>query len=186
VSGGFDAGAYGAAVEEIFSEAGRGERLMPLVAEAGSIPPPPALEHARAEVLFPAARAPQAALAGLLLYFDRSDEAHAIAQDLETPEGSFWHGILHRREPDASNAAYWFRRTGQHPVYPALAQKAREVLQRIPEAQFVCEGSWDPFAFIDFCESVREGAPSRSQHAAMEIQRAEWQLLFDFCARAVR
>src|SRR5688572_27301328 len=38
--------------------------------------------------------------AGLLLWADHSDASHAISQQLETAEGSYWHGILHRREPD--------------------------------------------------------------------------------------
>src|SRR5687767_13390080 len=55
----------------------------------------------------------QACFAGLWLYFDFLDESHAISQDLDTAEGSYWHGILHRREPDYPNAKYWFRRVGR-------------------------------------------------------------------------
>src|SRR6516162_5234245 len=51
-----------------------------------------------------------ACLAGLWLFHDFLDESHKISQDIDTVEGSYWHGILHRREPDYSNAAYWFRR----------------------------------------------------------------------------
>src|SRR5450432_255553 len=77
-----------------------------------------ALKTRAARDIFPSAQSPEGAVAGLWLYFSCLDEAHAVAQDLETPEGSFWHGILHRREPDPANAAYWFRRVGQHPVFP--------------------------------------------------------------------
>src|SRR6185295_10328040 len=38
--------------------------------------------------------------AGLLLRYDFLDESHHISQELETPGGSYWHGIMHRREPD--------------------------------------------------------------------------------------
>src|SRR5437763_722978 len=38
--------------------------------------------------------------AALWLYFDFFEESHAISQDLHTVEGSYWHAILHRREPD--------------------------------------------------------------------------------------
>src|SRR5687768_4603277 len=41
-----------------------------------------------------------ACLAGLWLYHDYFDESHNISQDIHTPSGSFWHAILHRREPD--------------------------------------------------------------------------------------
>src|SRR5262245_27937857 len=54
--------------------------------------------------------------AGLWLAFGFLDESHTISQDLHTAEGSYWHALMHRREPDAGNAMYWFRRVGHHPV----------------------------------------------------------------------
>src|SRR6516165_1333879 len=48
-------------------------------------------------------------LAGLWLFHDFLDESHAISQDIDTIEGSYWHAILHRREPDYVNSKYWFR-----------------------------------------------------------------------------
>ena len=93
----------------------------------------------------------QACLAGLWLYHDFLDESHAASQEIESPSGSYWHGILHRREPDYDNAKYWFRRVGQHPVFPQLATEAKQILQRYPEAELRI-GRWDPFAFVHFCE----------------------------------
>src|SRR5579884_1380986 len=98
---------------------------MPLVAHGCSCPTArERLEGRSSEQLFPDSPAPDAALAGLWLYFSCSEECHRIAQDLDTPEGSFWHAILHRQEPDSGNSAYWFRRTGFHPVFPALRAAA--------------------------------------------------------------
>lgn len=41
------------------------------------------------------------------------DEAHALAQDVDTPDGAWVHAYLHRREGDPGNAAYWYRRAGK-------------------------------------------------------------------------
>lgn len=47
------------------------------------------------------------------------DEAHAIAQDIETPMGSWIHALLHLIEGDLGNAAYWFHRAGKPVRKPA-------------------------------------------------------------------
>jgi hypothetical protein len=44
------------------------------------------------------------------------DRAHSIAQDIETPDAAWVHAYLHRKEGDASNADYWYRRAGR-PVF---------------------------------------------------------------------
>ena len=41
------------------------------------------------------------------------DAAHTVAQAIETPDGAWIHAYLHRKEGDASNAAYWYRRAGK-------------------------------------------------------------------------
>ena len=133
--------------------------------------------------LFPVARAPVGAFAGLWLYFSCFEEAHAVAQDDPSAEGSFWHALLHRQEPDASNSAYGFRRVGAHPIFPALAAEAAQIVSRRPDAGFKVAAKWDPFEFIHFCERATRQPGSAAEQAALEIQRAEWQLLFDHCAR---
>src|SRR5207302_2029669 len=69
----------------------------------------------------------EACLAGLWLYHDFLDESHQRSQSISSAEGSYWHGIMHRREPDFSNAAYWFRRVGEHPIYDSLSKAAQEL-----------------------------------------------------------
>ena len=158
---------------------------MPLVCPR-SVPPAvkAALHGKRAAALLPASSSPEAALSGLWLYFGAFDECHEICQDLSTPEGSYWHAILHRQEPDPGNAGYWFHRVGNHAVYNPLADSARAILNSAPEARFTIPETWDPSRFVDFCESARRTAVDAPAHcAAREIQLAEWQLLFDHCAR---
>ncbi len=64
-----------------------------------------------------------ACCAALWLRFDFLDRSHHISQAIDTPEGSFWHGVMHRREPDFANAKYWFRRVGRHDLYEHLAEE---------------------------------------------------------------
>lgn len=161
-----------------------GNRLMPLVASGCSKEARTALSGATAPGWFPNSRAPEAALGGLWLYFSGADECHTLVQDLETKEGCFWHAILHRQEPDAGNAAYWFRQVGSHSVFSELARTVQSVVAVHPNVAFRAGDRWDPFAFIDFCEEARRKPASPSEQLALEIQRAEWQLLFDYCARA--
>ncbi len=39
--------------------------------------------------------------------------AHALAQEVETPDGAWVHAYLHRHEGDVDNAGYWYRRAGR-------------------------------------------------------------------------
>lgn len=41
------------------------------------------------------------------------DAAHNTAQSIEDATGAWIHAYLHRKEGDASNAAYWYRRARQ-------------------------------------------------------------------------
>jgi hypothetical protein len=126
-------------------------------------------------------------IAGAWLLHDFLDESHQISQQIDTPTGSFWHGIMHRREGDFANSKYWFRRVGRHPVLEAVGQRDAELAaERGAERAaktLITGGTWDPFAFVDLCESA-VGGQSRDADLCRDIQRAEWELLFDHCYRA--
>jgi hypothetical protein len=179
----FDPTKYGPEVARILAMDGNGQRLPALVCG------PCTCEEARRALashqpadLFPGLCEPAAPLAGLWLYFSCFEEAHPLIDTPKTSEGEYWHAILHRQEPDAGNAAYWFRRVGQHPVFPHLAAEAKEILKHNPATEFRID-RWDPFAFVHFCERARRQPGSVQEQSAREIQRAEWQLLFDYSAR---
>jgi len=180
----FDPAVYGKEVAAILALDGAGMRLMPLaLGRCSNQEAARRIAAASPRELFPAAPHPEAAYAGLWLYFSCLDEAHRTAQQIHTAEGSFWHAIMHRQEPDPGNSAYWFRRTGDHPVFEPLHEAATEILSRYPGVSFPLGERWDPFAFIDFVEAARRRPGSAEENLALEIQRAEWQLLFDYCAR---
>jgi hypothetical protein len=128
----------------------------------------------------------QACLAGLWLRYDFLDQSHGISQEIHNPSGSFWHGIMHRREPDYDNAKYWFRRVGRHHVFAPLYIAAKEISELTPSEpgveSFRRQTEWDSFAFVDLIkESTRRPACEASCRL---VQRREWELLFDFCYRA--
>jgi hypothetical protein len=121
----------------------------------------------------------QALHAALWLLFDFMTESHDISQQIATPSGSYWHGILHRREPDAFNAKYWMARVGEHPVFPELLNDAREIAANVPAlaAELAGKKTWDAAWFVDRCCGAHESDAVRD--ALLEIQRREWTLLFD-------
>ena len=41
------------------------------------------------------------------------EQAHTIAQDIESTDAAWVHAYLHRKEGDAGNAAYWYNRARQ-------------------------------------------------------------------------
>jgi hypothetical protein len=59
---------------------------------------------------------PEVAPALVALWHDAKgdwDKAHAVAQDVDDATGAWVHAYLHRKEGDAGNAAYWYRRADQ-------------------------------------------------------------------------
>ncbi len=126
--------------------------------------------------------------AGLFQWHDFLDESHALSQSIEGEGahqlGDYWHAIMHRREPDYSNAKYWFRRIGKQPIWRELRFEADGILARCaaPDAPrwrelLQASSKWDPFAFVDLCEECAADETSELALAARRIQYAEMCML---------
>ena len=126
-------------------------------------------------------------LAGLWLLHDFMDESHTISQDIDTPSGSYWHAILHRREPDYSNGKYWFRRVGDHAIFRRLREAAAEEARTTQAPGAAClatQSSWDAFKFIDLCATAESSTDDALRDLCRRVQMREFYLLLDHCHRA--
>ena len=116
----------------------------------------------------------------VLLWHDHLDEAHGLVQDLAGGDAAWVHGIMHRREPDYSNARYWFHRVGAHAACESLAEAAAPVLAAhpAPPHRLIREGRWDPFAFIDAVAARARGEAAIPEVDLLrELQRIETLVL---------
>ena len=110
--------------------------------------------------------AAKAFMAGLWLLFDFLDESHELSQSLPDEWGAYWHGIMHRREPDPGNAAYWFRRVHDNSIESQLKVAARNLGYDYR----------DPLTFIQDCERHR-GTAGEQELRMRPVQLSEIRLL---------
>jgi len=128
--------------------------------------------------------------AGLLQLHDSLDESHQLSQSVQGAgrhrAGDYWHAIMHRREPDYSNAKYWFRRVGKHPLFEELGRRANDILEgaglsELSEWQECLEltTGWNPIAFVDLCQKCEQADDASLSEAARAIQLTEMMLLLE-------
>jgi hypothetical protein len=118
-------------------------------------------------------------ISGIWLLYDFLDDSHTISQSIATTTGSYWHGIMHRREGDFSNSKYWFRKVGDHPIFEQLTK----LITPLNARALLGSDNWDPFAFVDACQASTNSAGTDAD-LCRQLQQREWEILFDYCYAA--
>lgn len=126
-------------------------------------------------------------VAGILLWLGELDQSHDISQGLSDVDGAYWHGLMHRREPDHANAGYWFRKVGKHPIHATLGQilgdgnwKSGEVKQRSSQ-----KALWDMSWMNDLCKRAMQSGEPTLVNDLEALQWTEYRLLLDYSAGVI-
>jgi len=128
-----------------------------------------------------------AVLAALWLRHDYLAESHQLSQAIDTPTGSYWHAIMHRREGDFWNSKYWLNKCRGHPALAAISRQAVDVINASPADKSIMKltlGDFDAHGFVDVVEAVHnqtpDSIPADARHDILvALQQIEWQVLFE-------
>jgi hypothetical protein len=120
-------------------------------------------------------------LAGLWLLEGDLDASHELSQKWETPTGSYWHAIMHRREGDFGNSKYWYRRIKKHPA----AHHFQELLQSetvYSEHTQELANKKDLMPFLESWVDLNQKATRNNTNpklvsAVSELAWLEWQIV---------
>ena len=157
--------ALGKAVQPLFDALPIEQAMHPLlVTEPGPAALVPIVEKALAD---PALAGKAELASALWLYVDQLDRSHYISQGIDSPTGSFWHAIMHRREGDFSNSKYWLRQTGDHPAMAAM---------RLPDGS-----DYHGPRFVDQVQAATQSGRSDAPDL-ITAQQHEWSTLFQWCS----
>ncbi|MEM7626877.1 MAG: hypothetical protein AAF333_14885 [Planctomycetota bacterium] len=152
------------------------ERAMKALVVTDQTPFPEASARVAEAVASPALADRPDLVAGIWLYVDELDKAHAACQDLATPTGAYWHAIVHRREGDFSNAHYWFKRAVHHPAMGLID------LTGGGAGSGTAVAAYDPDETIDRVARAHERGDA-SNPALTSVQHKEWKALFGWCVQ---
>jgi hypothetical protein len=92
-------------------------------------------EDFKASVKSGVALEPSTPLLSALWHAARGDSAraHAIAQDVEGPDGAWVHAHLHREEGDLPNARYWYRHADRPESHASIEDERRAIVLELLE-----------------------------------------------------
>ena len=92
----------------------------------------------------------QVALGLLFLWHDHWEESHQIAQSDEgEADHDLLHAIVHRRENDFANSAYWFREAGKNKAFGLLSVRtAKLLLESGLKSSILPDGQWNSGGFL--------------------------------------
>ena len=151
------------------------------------------LLHARApSSLLPGARDAAVASAALLLRHGDWSGAHDSVEKLSSPEAAWLHMLVHRAEPDVSNARYWARQLGRrHALFTRLHEAAARILHDAAAGSGGAElpvlgASWDADAMCQWYERARLQPGDAFATAVTRLGDEEWRLLFEYCCEGTR
>lgn len=138
-------------------------------------------------------------LAGLYQKNDDLEASHTLCQeaDGQADGASYWHGIVHRREPDFSNARGWFKKAEGLSALPEIFRGVVPFLQRVLQVpdygahdmalrflhHLQSHGTWDPFYFVDLCEACLSGGTAQERQLLEKTQEIEFDRMFDWTCR---
>lgn len=126
-----------------------------------------------------------ATVAGLLLWADCLEDSHRLSQNIPDSTGSYWHSLMHRREPDYDNARYWADKAGVHPAHRQVYDAVCAALDSLGTSQAAALREqvtgwkrWNPEAFIGLCRSA--GSDDAEVEALETAQLAEIVALLEW------
>ena len=121
--------------------------------------------------------------AGAFWLYGFLEESHEIAQGIHSPEGSYWHALMHRSEGDFSNSMYWYSKVGSHRIFPALRNEVEKLSSSGEKSQqllktLLSDSEWNPRRLVDLCEQASIGAFTEAS-VLQQVTALEYNLLME-------
>jgi hypothetical protein len=103
---------------------------------------------------------------GALWLYGFIEEAHALAQQNPSSEGSYWHALVHRSEGDFENSLYWYKRVGKHSIFSRLYSEVESIRGEAGDTgtiqELLAEPVWNPRRMVDLCRKASAGGPAQT------------------------